>query len=372
INVDPEEPTPQKNPIIGGLIFEHCNEVLDLAILQPKIELVQNHAANALRNSVHHQGIFLYPLWNLLGKSKILAAPKVLPKTLLALLAIILVSLFLILYKVPFYVSADGVLVPEDRRWIFAGQPGEIENILVEDGSEVTQKTPLIKLKSSQLDVQIAETEGLIETIEKRRIAVENQRFRGSPDEDSSQTNEDAINVLEAELNGYQEKLELLHSLREKLVLKSPIDGQVITWDIENKLVGRTVSPEQKLLEVANTQGSWVLDLNVEDRRVIHLLKGKEIDPNLPIRVEYTLAAAPDVSYKGRIIQIGNSMQRSEDQQTVLQVRVAIDKEAPPFLQAKSEVQAKIFCGQKTSIGYLWLHDIPESFRRYVEFYFLR
>ena len=65
-------------------------------------------------------------------------------------------------------------------------------------------------------------------------------------------------------------------------------------------------------------------------------------------------------------------MHVSEDNQQVIRVEVAVDDPSVPVQQARSGVTAKIYTGYRTSVGYLWLHDVSDAFHRYVSFYLAR
>ena len=123
---DPESNESSENRVIGGVIFEHCNEQWEQERVSGILSFVHEHASSALRNADQHNGLFLYPLWNLLGKSRILTAPRILPRTLMVLAAMTLATLLLIFWRTPFYVSADGIFVPQNRAWVYAGQHGDI------------------------------------------------------------------------------------------------------------------------------------------------------------------------------------------------------------------------------------------------------
>lgn len=365
---DPESNEKKDNPIIGGIIYEHCNEQWDAAAMAPRLEFVTHHVGDALRNAKKHHDIFLYPLWNLLSKSRVLTAPRVLPKTLLVLGAILLTVLTLAFWQVPFYVSAKGVLVPQNRKWVFPQTTGEVTSVVVDHGTEVSEDQVLVHLKSEELELRVQDVSGRIETLEQRKSAIERAKFEsaGIPGQSTSSEN---IKSLVAEIDSLKTQLALLEEMKSKLQIKSPMDGQVITWDVRQKLEGRTVQPQQILLEVADPNGPWQIELDVDDRRVGHLLRSMP-NGDEKLRVVFTLAADPNRTYEGHVIEVANAMRLSADNEQMIRVRVEIDEDAIELKQAKTGVSAKIYCGYKTSIGYLWLHDIPETFRQYVLFYF--
>ncbi|MCC6507909.1 MAG: hypothetical protein IT423_02295, partial [Pirellulaceae bacterium] len=113
---DTDESQRTSNVVIGGVIYEHNRELWSRAEQATTLNLTTQQSGNAFRNAKQHQELFLYPLWRWLGKSRLLTSPARLPTTLLVFAALVALSLFLAFWPVPFYISASGILVPQDRR----------------------------------------------------------------------------------------------------------------------------------------------------------------------------------------------------------------------------------------------------------------
>lgn len=369
---DPESSGGAGNRVIGGLIFEHCTQQWDQRLVSGKLSFVHEHASMALRNAVQHNDLFLYPLWKWLAKSRVLTAPRVLPRTLSVLLAATVLTLFLVFWQVPFYVAADGVFVPRQRAWVYAGQSGDIDTVLVEHGMSVESGQVLASLNNRQLQLSIAETRGRIDILRQRQRDIEKKKFAITGDQSSRQQLDENLNSVKAEIKALNDKLALQQQLMQRTQLRSPIGGQVLTWDVEQKLLGRTVRPEQQLIEIANVDGPWILELDVADRKTGHLLRGIERAKGRRLNVKFTLAAQPDQVYDGYVTKVGSAIHFTEDHDQMVRVEVAADQQLPRSKPSRSGVTAKIYTGNKTSIGYLWLHEIPEAFHRYVSFYFAR
>ena len=60
------------------------------------------------------------------------------------------------------------------------------------------------------------------------------------------------------------------------LELHSPIDGQIVTWDVKNRLEGRPVQKGQALLRVADPEGEWELDLHMPEDHMGFIDRAKE------------------------------------------------------------------------------------------------
>ncbi len=366
---DPEGVKKKSNPVIGGIIYEHCNEQWNRNVIEKTLNLTTQHGADAIRNASQHHSLFLFPLWNLLSKSKVLVSPRYLSKTLMVVAGILALAAFLCLWRVPFYVSASGELIPQERQMVFAQSSGDVERVRVDHGSMVAKGQTLLKLKNDNLKIQIEDRVGQIEVLKRRRSAIESKRFgveRGGRSESES------LDSLVSQIESLERQVELLRATEAKLEVKSPLDGQVITWDVKRKLKGRTVEPSLALMEIANPDGPWQIELDVEDRRVGHLLKSLNESGDQELKVMFSLAAEPSKTYEGKLVEVGNAMRVNAENNQVVRVIVEVDKDQLTVKQARTGTTAKIYCGYKTSIGYLMFHEVSEAYQRYVAFYFRR
>ncbi len=368
---DPESLTNRPNQVIGGILFEHFQAEWNCHGVGPTLGLLKDHASAALRNALQYQQIFLLPLWRLIGKSQILASARVLPKTVLLSAAALAFMLFLVFWPVEFYVSASGVLVPQQRQLIFPEVSGLVASVQAAHGQAVRPSDTLIVLQSEELQLRIADVSGRIATLSQRKSSIERNKFQTARTSGVSEFEEN-LRSLQAELDALHSQLHELEKLQDKLQIKSPMDGQVITWDVQQKLTGRSVTPQNALMEIANIEGPWQLELEVEDHKIQHLFRGLTFTDRHPLKVQFTLSADPRQSYEGTLIEISNAMALNSDSQQVMRVKVNIDKDVLPVKQAGSSVSAKIYTGKTTSAGYLWLHQIPETLNRYIFFYFVR
>ncbi len=364
---DPDRIDTKKQRVIGGVIYEHCAHQWDEPSVSPKLELTTLQSGNAMRNSWNHRQLFLYGLWRTLGKSRLLTTPRLLPKALLVLCGIAAVVLFLVFYRVPFYVPATGVLVPAEIRGVFPSIEGEVASVKVKHGQKVTAGDTLVQLRSDELRLRITETDGRLNALRQRAAATESQSFDSFGE--SNEKAENSLDSINAEIQSLQRQKEILQQMAGELVVKAPCDGSVITWDVEQKLVGRTVAPTQRIMEVADIAGQWEVLLDVDDRRVGHLMRGIDASADRPLSVRFTMAADPNQVYEGQIVETSRAMRLSGEHEQQFRVRVNFDESDLSLKQTRSGVTAKIYCGYETSIGYLWLHEVPAAFRRYVLFY---
>ena len=364
---DPDSLERKGNRVIGSLVLEHCNEQWERKTMEPKVEFVTRHVGNAVRNANNHSNLFLYPVWKWLGKSRLLAAPRLLPKVLMVSVALLITVLFLIFWQVEFYVSADGVLVPVNRVNVFPPRDAVVTQIAVSEGDVVDTTTKLIQLSSPEFDLQYQTVLSELSNLKASKAILENERSEG--DEEAMATTAKQLSLTEAEIKTKTAILQELEKTKSALEVHSPLAGTVITWDLENRLKNRPVSSSQILMEIADTDGPWHLEVELPDRRVGHLIRAME-DRQEEVEVSYLLAADAMERRKGKVKSYSLSTRLNADNQQVVKVLVELEKDEDLGVeQARTGVQVKIYCGE-CSLGYLWLHDIGEFLDKNVWFYF--
>jgi multidrug efflux pump subunit AcrA (membrane-fusion protein) len=354
--------------------------------MRRRIDVVTDHSALALSNAREHNELFLMQVWRMIGKSRWLVQARTLPKTLSigGAVLVLLVALFVIPMK--FQLSGKGTLEPVDKRDVFAGVEGEVEEILVQHGDMVKKDQPLIKLRNNDLDVKLTDTEGKslaanLQWAAKERSLQEAARSHLSLEEQERLKSEAMQYRQQEESLGTQ--LELLREEKKKLEIRSPIDGQVVTWQIREKLLSRPVEKGQLLLTVANPDKEWELDVLMPEDRMGFVSKaenekrersaqekadsGQEVDPRLD--ASYILATETGTRHHGKVFEIEHSAHVQGEEGNVVLLKVTVDKtqhEANELRQGAS-VNVKIDCGT-ASIGYCWFHDVISFVQKRVLF----
>ena len=64
------------------------------------------------------------------------------------------------------------------------------------------------------------------------------------------------------------DQLQLMQEKRELLKVHSPIDGQILTWNLERQLLNRPVAVGQVLLTVADPTGPWEMEIFMPENRI--------------------------------------------------------------------------------------------------------
>ena len=69
-----------RQEFIGALIIEQITDEAFTQGMIRRIEVVRDHSASAMSNSIEHQNLFLMPLWRTLGKSKASSPREICPR----------------------------------------------------------------------------------------------------------------------------------------------------------------------------------------------------------------------------------------------------------------------------------------------------
>ena len=168
--------TKRRENILGAIIIEQLVDSREPEGMMQRIDVVRKHSATALTNAQEHESLFLMPLWKLLGKTQFLVTARNLPKTLLATAVLAATIFALCTVQYDFTVVADGKLLPEIRRDVFAHLDGMVEEVTVSHGELVKEGQILARQRSPDLEAQIQQLLGNIAETEKDIRSTENRR----------------------------------------------------------------------------------------------------------------------------------------------------------------------------------------------------
>jgi len=158
-DLEQDEPGERKKKkhvnILGAIVVEQLVDQQQPEGMLQRIEVVRRHSSTSLTNAQEFEGIFLLPLWRLLGKAQVLVTARNLPKTILATIAIAGAITAMCLVPYDFTVVADGKLLPELRQDVFASIDGKVLEVPVDTGDLVTKGQLLVRQRSLDLEAQI-------------------------------------------------------------------------------------------------------------------------------------------------------------------------------------------------------------------------
>jgi len=376
----PEEDDPKRRrepePPIGALIVEQIEDSRVSTSLVQRAEVVSRHSATALANALEHQNLFLMPLWRALGRMRWVVEARTLPKTLSIGGGVLLLLLVIGLWPARFTLESKGTLEPAVRQNVFAGIDGVVQELFVAHGSPVVKDQLLAKLRSTEVEVALTEVQGQrMATLEQlaavQRSLVEEKNLK--IEERNRLSGQQA--ELKQKLNTLDAQLALYKAKQADLDVKSPIAGQVVTWELREHLLHRPVQRGQILMRVADPAGDWQLELTMPEHRMGHLVKAQKKFDTPSLEVTYILAMEPNITHVGRIREIHRSAEVRGDEGNTVLVKVELDKNEMEQLRAENKlrpgasVTAKVYCGRKP-LGYVLLHDLIEFVQAKILFRF--
>lgn len=344
---------------IAVITIEHFHPQAAGLDQQPRAALLVQRSAPFLQAAIERAEIPWFGLWQAIQRG-----PRLFRRPVVAIGTILLIAIIILLTLVPaeFTISGNAELWPERRRDVFASTSGVVDQILVKHGDDVHQDQLLITLRDPELDQDSSKIIGEIATTTERLRGVQIARLTGT----ATQEPNGRPRQLAAEEEELKERLKtlerqqrLIEDRQQRLNLKSPIEGRVLTWDVAQHLSARPVERGQSLLTLGDTNGPWIVEVRVADKDIGHLLRAqKKSGPGLA--VDFQLSAEPGQTHHGTVRD--TSLASESDDRSSGHVRVVVQFDSAQVKQLRPGATAipRIRCGRH-SIGYVWLHDLIDA-----------
>ncbi len=360
----PESGREEKRVLVGALVAEGFTADVG-ETWRPALEAAAAHASRALERAWEYRLLSWLPLSGVVAALGRGLTGGRRPKLLAGLLVAAVAAAALILVRADYDVKVRGELQPEVRRDIFAPSDGVILDLSAEHGRQVDAGQVVAVLRNPELDYELQRVQGELETARQRLAAVEAERVqqrvedREHPDRYGQLTAEQE--ELRVRLESLQQQQVILQEQKAELAVRSPIRGQVVTWQVENRLRARPVVRGQRLLTVADLAGPWVLELQLPEDRVQPVVDISGCGQD-PAAVSFLLETEASTVYHGRLRRVAMSAER--DPQVGSNVLVTVDVPSEPSLPLRpgAGVIAKIHCGRR-SLGYVWFGDLWNKVR---------
>lgn len=358
--------------VVGAVIVEGLARPVSRIRTERIFKLVGDPIVNALSNASEHSSLFMMPVWRSLGRFKDLFIGHNRRKAISITAAIFLAIAALFAVPSDLKLRSEGTIQPRNRANVFASTSGVIDEILAEDGQRVKTGQVLLRLSDPALAAELAKVEGTLREAEERLRTNKLQRMRGKFESDE-QRKASVLEAagLQASLDNLRKQHSLLTEKMDDLVIRSPMDGMVISWDTERKLINRPVETGQKLLAVAESDGEWELELKLADQRSGYLRSiwpdsQRTIDESTLPKATYVMASEPTKVYTGRVRDWSRRADVDEELGNVVRVYVDANGLADGLtdsLRPGTEVIAHIHVGRR-SLGYCKLFEFFDWVQR--------
>jgi multidrug efflux pump subunit AcrA (membrane-fusion protein) len=355
----------QSPPQLGALVAEGFTTESDPARWPERLAAIARPSILALANAQRFESIPLVSVWRRLRPSGPMRRRRRWPLVAAVGAGGLVLAGVLALVPVPFRIEARGELRPERQAEIFAPNDGIVAEVNVEHASPVAAGQVLAVLRKPELDLEFTRLAGEVQTARKRLAAVQASRL-GAPSADDERTARgNQLTGEEEELKELIRSLEqqdrVLHLQREQLTVRSPLGGQVLTWDVKPLLEARPVQRGQVLMTVADLAGKWIVELQIADDQAGHVLEARQ-RAAAPLPVSFVLATDPRTTYEGTLGRIGMRTQLDPNQHPVVAATVNLEKAQISERRPGATIIAHIDCGRR-ALGYVWFHGLLDALR---------
>ena len=227
-------------------------------------------------------------------------------------------------------VTATGKVKAQADVEISADVMGRIEELPVEEGDAVKDNQLLVKIDDRSRRMDVAQARGSLlaakSALEKARIDLNREKQLFQKDL-SSQAQLDivqnAYEQAEAQVQVYQAGLDRTQDQLDKCTIRSPMEGVVTKLNSEkgeNVVLGTMNNPGTVIMVISDLS-SMEIEAEVDETDIARVSMGQE--------VEISLDAFPDTTFRGEVIQIGNSPKATafgtSDQVTNFMVKILIE-----------------------------------------------
>ena len=294
---------------LGAIILEYFDDDVPEEKIQEDCRLVVEQSQLAMDNARKHGEIFLQPVLKKLGWLQQTLFGDHFKKTMTGLAALTLLTLAMIFLPWELKMKVSGVLHPETRRHVYATSKGivQADTVNFKDGDVVEEGTLLMKMvdydRQQQANARITE----LTRIEAQRSVIYSQLGSATPDR---------VRSLELELSTLAAQEAATRDLVEQdremmshvLEVRAPINGSVITWDLEQRLSGYPVDPNQTLATICQLDGQWQLEVDIPHNKVGYvdraLEKARDDNDSKTIEAQFALSTNPSKTYYGELERV--------------------------------------------------------------------
>jgi multidrug efflux pump subunit AcrA (membrane-fusion protein) len=227
--------------------------------------------------------------------------------------------------------------------------------MLVQHDQQVAVGEPLFQIHDPELDRLEEELLGTHAVIEQKLVEVQKQLVRGT-DANRRAEWEGLRTEYETERASLLRQLDWLARQRQRMEIRSPIDGFVEAWETELTQEGRLARRGEPILEIVNRRGPWQFRAEIPQSRLDDVLAAQqEADPGVGLPVTIVMQAFPSKPLTGSMGELGPTLDR-RDGVPFGWTRVAVATEELPLCQSGAAARISIPCGRR-ALGYVAFRD---------------
>lgn len=354
---------PGGNRVFGVVLAESFNDNLP-SLLKERLGSLEPHLTPALANAILHANLPLGWLTGPLAHFRKNLVRRGWTGNLLPIVGAVLMAVGLILVRLPLRSEAVGQLVPQERRVVYANLNGKIVQLAVGPGDRVEKGQELLFIEDLETQLKVDQLTVKIGSLGQRIASLDEQLAQNSS---TRERGEHLTERIKAQFEMEKTKIErdlILAETRNprKSPLTAPVAGQVLTFDAQEKLLGKTVKVGDPLLRVAAVTEAWEVELFIPEREVGRVREALRTSPDHVVDVDLLLASDPHRVYRGKLSAEGLAGETTvRDTKVVLPARVSINDPGLVSILDRMpvgvEVHARVACGRAPA-GYVWFSEL--------------
>lgn len=354
-----------RSPVVGVVVCERFERRPFGPVQRRGLELLCRHAGVAVGHTMDLEKLPLMGLARTLGRVSSLASPVSRVKMLLASLVAVVGLAVAAMWPVEFTIGAQGTLHPAQRRDIFAPSDGVVQEVGVKQGDTVAAGDVLLAMQNDELELEITRIFGELQTARRQLQAVQASRLDTVQSKPATRDARTDWAAEEERLKEVIRSLEVQHEHRQKqrqqLTVRSPISGELLTWDVERLLRWRPLKRGQRLMTVADVGGAWILEMRVADADVGHVLQAAQ-ELNTPLPISYRTAAQPQRQWTASLMEISDWTETNETEGPYVRMTAKLQDASALGIRPGASASAQIHLGRRPR-AYVWLRDLIEFAR---------
>lgn len=354
------------NVVVAAIVTENFSSD------RPELSVVKNIAVDhAIDLAIRRNSIGLSQLtWN--SVSSRIASLSTSRKFLTTLAVVVALAAMLVFVRVPLNILASGRIEASTTQNIFAPTDAMVDAVLISNGQTVSAGEPLVRLRSAKLDLLSEQIKGDLATARTELSVTEASRSAASPSAANRPASPTSLagtqQLLQTRIDGLTEQLAIVEQQRQTLTIRSPIDGQVDRWDLDQTLRQRPVTHGEYLLAVVAPADGWKVQLDIPEVDSGYVI---EANSKKPVACTYRLASSSDQEYSAALAALSNTTMIAHDGRSVLRGTLDLrtldlpstGSNSPAGFRVGATVNATIHCGQR-SLGFVWFRSLIQWARQ--------
>ena len=258
----------------------------------------------------------------------------------------------------------SGKLVAAQTQKLFSPGDAIADEVLVQNGQAVRTGDVLVRLRSAKLDLlgeqvtgdlAIAETELSVAQASRSQV---NRNANSRSGSTSASTQE----VLKARIAGLKQQQQIIAKQRDALMIRSPIDGIVDRWNIDQSLRNRPVAHGEYLMDVIAPDGGWHVRLDIPESDCGYVIDAHQADS---VACHLRLTSDTQVELDAALRDLDQATVIVQDGRSVLRATVDIvDGTSTQDFRVGATVIGSIDCG-KRSLGFVWFRSLIQWWRQH-------